>query len=115
MSNVNLAIGGRTFTVACANGEEGHVAELGSMIDAKVTASGAISQNETRMLLFAALMLADEVHEVNAELAQARASSDRGGEADAQLEARIEQITRRIEALAQDLEAQDLEDTATSA
>jgi len=112
MSNVNLAIGGRTFTVACANGEEAHVTELGRMIDAKVTASGAIAQNETRMLLFAALMLADEVHEVNAELAQVSAASAQGGEANAQLEARIDQITRRIEALAQDLETQDLEDAA---
>lgn len=112
MSNVNLAIGGRTFTVACANGEEAHVTDLGRMIDDKVTASGAIAQNETRMLLFAALMLADELHEMNAESAQLRASSAHGGEADAQLEARVDQITRRIEALAHDLETQDLEDAA---
>jgi cell division protein ZapA len=110
MSNVNLAIGGRAFTVACANGEEGHVAELGRMIDAKVVASGAIAQNETRMLLFAALMLADEVHEVRDELARAAATQAQGDEASAHLEARIDHVARRLEALAQELETQHLED-----
>jgi cell division protein ZapA len=112
MSNVNLAIGGRTFTVACASGEEAHVAELGRMIDAKVVASGAIAQNETRMLLFAALMLADEVHETQAALAQSAAARDQATQGNAQLEARVEQITRRIEALADLLDTQDLEDPA---
>lgn len=111
MSNVNLAIGGRTFTVACADGEEAHITELGAMIDAKVVASGAIAQNETRMLLFAALMLADEMHEVRGQLAQAVATHAQGGEAGAELEARIDHVARRLEALAEELEASHLEDS----
>ena len=67
MSNVTLHIGGRAFTVACAAGEEPHISELGRMIDAKLHAmGGAAGQNETRMLLFAALLLADELHEAKA-------------------------------------------------
>ena len=64
MSNVSLAIGGRTYTVNCDPGEEDHVAELGAMIDSKLTALGQTGQNETRNLLFAALLLADEVFEL---------------------------------------------------
>lgn len=64
MSNVNLIIGGRPFAVACAKGEEKHLAALGQMIDAKLASMESVSgQNEARMLLFAALLLADEVHE----------------------------------------------------
>lgn len=63
MSNVALWVGGRSYTVNCAAGEEDHIAELGAMIDAKLTAMGAPGQNETRNLLFAALLLADEVFE----------------------------------------------------
>ena len=64
MSNVTLHIGGRSFTVACAAGEEAHISDLGEMIDGKLrTMGGAAGQNETRMLLFAALLLADELHE----------------------------------------------------
>ena len=57
MSNVTLHIGGRSFIVACAEGEEDHVAGLGRMIDGKLAAMGDMSgQNEARMLLFAALL-----------------------------------------------------------
>lgn len=65
MSNVTLHIGGRSFTVACAEGEEKHITALGRIIDGKLHAMGAAAagQNETRMLLFAALLLADELHE----------------------------------------------------
>ena len=50
MSNVTLSIGGRSFTVACAEGEEGHVAGLGRMIDSKVGSMGDLTgQSEPRM------------------------------------------------------------------
>lgn len=64
MSNVNLTIGGRPFTVACATGEEEHVSALGQMIDTKLSSLEPLTgHNEVRMLLFAALLLADELHE----------------------------------------------------
>lgn len=70
MANVTLTIGGRQFTVACADGEEAHVARLGRAIDAKASAApGASGQGETRMLLFAALLLADDLHERDREAA----------------------------------------------
>jgi cell division protein ZapA len=67
VSNVRLRIGGREFAVACASGEEDHVALLGREIDDKLRAAGGVvGQSETRMLLLAALLLADELHEARA-------------------------------------------------
>lgn len=64
MSNINLSIGGRSYTVACGPGEEQHIAMLGREIDARLQAiPGIASQSEPRALLFAALFLADELHE----------------------------------------------------
>lgn len=63
MSNVDLSIGGREFKVSCSPGEEGHITALGRMIDSKVSGMGMAGQSEGRMLLFASLLLADEVHE----------------------------------------------------
>lgn len=64
MSNVSLMIGGREYTVACAAGEEAHVTSLGSLIAEKLSAMpGHVALSEPRSLLFAALLLADEVHE----------------------------------------------------
>ncbi|HEX7752229.1 MAG TPA: cell division protein ZapA [Novosphingobium sp.] len=72
MSNVTLEIGGRSFAVACAPGEEAHVADLGRMIGSKLAEmEGVTSQGESRMLLFAALLLADELHEARAHPAPA--------------------------------------------
>ena len=110
MSNVKLHIGGRDFTVACAEGEERHVSGLGEMIAAKIGAMGDISsQSESRMLLFAALLLADELHEANArgESAAPRANdpirSNGGALPDGSAE-RLEQIAERLENLASRLE-----------
>ncbi len=62
MSNVTLQIGGRGYTVACADGEEAHIAQLGRAIADKVEQLGN-AHGEARQLLFASLLLADELHE----------------------------------------------------
>lgn len=65
MSNVNLHIAGRDYAVACADGEEAHVAGLGRLISEKLEEMGGSgAQSEVRTLLFSALLLADEVHEL---------------------------------------------------
>ncbi|MDE1915075.1 MAG: cell division protein ZapA [Sphingomonadales bacterium] len=65
MSNVSLSVGGRDYVVACAPGEEEHLADLGRMIDAKLASLPlSATQGETRALLFAALLLADDLHEL---------------------------------------------------
>ncbi len=64
MSNVTLHIAGRDYTMACAEGEEDHILGLGSTIDAKLKAlDGSAGMSEVRQLLFAALIMADELHE----------------------------------------------------
>jgi cell division protein ZapA len=96
MSNVTLSIGGRSFTVACAEGEEDHVAGLGRMIDGKLSAMGDMAgQSEGRMLLFAALLLADELHEAH--------RSPSGGVSLASSD-RLDAIATRLENLAESLE-----------
>lgn len=68
MNNVSLTIGGRSYAVACAAGEEEHVHALGRMIADKVEQMGG-THNEPRQLLFAALLLADELHEARGRVA----------------------------------------------
>ena len=103
MSNVSLEIGGRQFSVASADGEEEHVALLGRRIDEKLRAmGGAAGQSESRMLLFAALLLADEVHEMTVR-GGAPAPAD-NGPALAKVAEGIDAAARRIEKLAADLE-----------
>ncbi len=64
MSDLTLSIGGRNYTVSCADGQESHVEHLASMIDGKLGTMGKnLSSNDAKNLLFAALLLADELEE----------------------------------------------------
>lgn len=103
MSNVRLSIGGREFVLSAQPGEEDHIAELGQMIDTKLRAAGGVSgAGESRMLLFAALLLADEIHELRSG-GDAKAAQ-RGLEAEAQLAQLRGQIPNRLAALAERIE-----------
>lgn len=65
MSEVGLRIGGKTYLVSCGEGEEAQLVKLGNMIDAKLqTMEGNLSAQDAQNLLFAALLLADELDEV---------------------------------------------------
>jgi len=100
MSNVVLSIGGRTFSVACADGEEQHIEMLGGVIHQKVHALGdTAGQNEVRMLLYAALVLADDLHESNAKPAQPASEP-----LPPDLSMRLERIASSLENLATNLE-----------
>ena len=64
MSDVTLSVGGRNYTVSCADGQEEHVQRLAGVIDGKLGTMGAnLSSQEAKNLLFAALLLADELDE----------------------------------------------------
>lgn len=100
MSDVTLTIGGRNYAVACAPGEEGHIRALGQSIDSKLAGMPAIGgQSEARTLLFAALLLADELHELRGGAAPAAAPDD-GATAQ-----KLESLADRLEQLASQLES----------
>lgn len=67
MANVDMAIAGRSYRVACADGQEASLSEAGAMIarEADVLQEQFGSQfntlSEARVLLMAGLMLADRV------------------------------------------------------
>ena len=97
MSNVTVTIGGRHYTVACASGEEAHIEMLGRSIDGKLEGMPSLSgQSEARTLLFAALLLADELHELRPGRAPA-ADDDQAAQALERLAERLEGIAERLE------------------
>jgi cell division protein ZapA len=108
MSNVTLRIGGREYKVACGDGEEQRLLTLGRLIDDKARASGMAGQSEARMLLFAALLLADENHELNCRMPKQTAmfeDADSASENEAANPERLTAIADRLENLASLLES----------
>lgn len=64
MSEVTLRVGGRPYTVSCADGEEDHVRHVAAIVDGKLAALGGNRvPGDAKNLLFAALFLADELDE----------------------------------------------------
>jgi cell division protein ZapA len=64
MSEVTLLIGGKHYSLACAPGEEERVKRLGAQIDRKLAQLGGnIAASPAQNLVFAALLLADELDE----------------------------------------------------
>ena len=77
MSEVGLRIGGKTYMVACGAGEEAQLVKLGKMIDGKLqTLEGNLSAQDAQNLLFAALLLADELDETKGGTSSPNDASD---------------------------------------
>lgn len=75
MATVELTIAGRRHDLSCRDGEEAHLRAIAAIVDAKaVDAARAMGgMSEARQMLFAALMLADELSDARRALEQANA------------------------------------------
>lgn len=118
MAQITVKVNGRDFLLGCPDGQEGRIRRLAQYIDAKI---GEFSKTigpvgEARLILLAALVIADELSDVNDALQQERnrapsaaASPDSGaGKIEAEQSeaaaAGILAIAERIEAIAARLE-----------
>ena len=101
MSNVTLQIAGRKYTIACAEGEEPHIEKLGASIDGKLAELDNLhGQSPERILLYASLLLADELHE-----AQGSPPVIAPTAADDETASQLETLADRMENLANRLES----------
>ena len=68
MANIDVEVAGRRYNVACRDGEEEHLRSLASVVDRRAhdAAEALGGLTETRQLLFAALLIADDLKEVRA-------------------------------------------------
>ena len=115
--NVSLSIGGRNHVISVAGDEEPHLRMLAQMIEERVSKlSIGQGQTETRMLLIAALMLADELQTLQSAPAlappkqapakepPAPATGSLNAEIGPEMLARVSELADRVEKLAARLE-----------
>jgi cell division protein ZapA len=102
MASVEVEIASRKYQLACRDGEEAHLRSVAAIVDKKARDAGAALGNmtEARQLLFASLLVADELKEQRAGTAPATA------EVDASLADALERLADRIESIAARLESQ---------
>lgn len=103
MPQVDVAINGRNYQIACDDGEEAHLAQLGEYVDRRVkelvTAVGQVG--DSRLLVMVSLLIADELAETYAELKNT-ASAAEGAVSAEHVEDRVAEI---VEAAAARIEA----------
>jgi len=104
MAQVTVSVNGRDYAVGCDEGQEGHVAYLAEFIDQRVRelAASVGQVSESRLLLLAALMIADDLATAYDKLEQgpgAQAGANGGGDGAGlgDLAARLERIAGRLE------------------
>jgi cell division protein ZapA len=104
MSDVMLEVGGRKYSVSCQDGQESHVQRLASVIDSKLGTMGAnLSSQEAKNLLFAALLLADELDEAKRQASPPAAPAEPDFDAE-RLANQLERLAVALENAAQVLE-----------
>ena len=98
MAEVDLTIAGRPYRVACRAGEEDSLRAAASLVDAKSreALAGLGTLSESRQLLFAALLLADQIID-GREIELPKLPDD-------ELVERTQRLAERLESLAVALE-----------
>jgi cell division protein ZapA len=98
VAEVDLEIAGRSYRVACRTGEEETLRHAAQLVDGKsreaLAGLGVLS--ESRQLLFASLLLADQIIDNRAE--------EPGAAPDPALTGRVVRLAERLEQLADSLE-----------
>lgn len=105
MADVRLSIANREYIVTCKNGEEPRLEILGAMVDEMAREAGGASGglNESRQLLFSALLLADKLHDARNDIS-APSSASSSPLVIANAAQTLEKLAERLEKLADALE-----------
>jgi len=118
MAHVVVTIAGRTYRMACEDGEEAHLDELAKLVEVKILSlrEGFGDIGEQRITVMAALTLADEasvalrkLQAAEAELAALRQTEAEQRDAATALEEKIavalEDASARVERLSRELQS----------
>ncbi|HEY1503869.1 MAG TPA: cell division protein ZapA [Stellaceae bacterium] len=103
MPQVSVTINGRSYPVACDDGEENRIRDLARLIDSKVAgfARQVGQAGEARLLVLAALVLADELTEANET---SRRLGNQPASDNIAVAGSVSRLAQRIEAVAARLE-----------
>lgn len=98
MAQVTLRINGYSYVLGCPDGEESHLLAMAAEVDKRIEAvkASAGQSGEARMLVMAALTLADDLHD------QKQAGGS--GKPDPKLGRRLNRMAKHAEDIAADLE-----------
>ncbi len=116
MAQLTVKINGYAYNVGCEDGQEAHLMEMARQVEHRIENIKALGgqSGEARLLLLAALLMADELHDTGIELASLRQPSAAAPQAvvsdisadrpDIRTKNRIAKLARKAEDIAAGLE-----------
>jgi cell division protein ZapA len=104
MAQVTIRINGYAYTVGCEDGQEAHLETMAAEIEQRITSIKAIGgqSGEARLLMLAALLLADELFDTR-KAAQAAPPPPVAEKPDAEKRSKLRRLAARAEEIAADL------------
>lgn len=111
MPQVTVKINGYSYTVGCEEGQELHLGSMAHEVENRIDSIKALGgqSGEARLLVLAALLMADELHDLRIEADALRATGGRPARAKGDGEAaakRLAKLAARAEQIAGELELQ---------
>jgi cell division protein ZapA len=115
MAQVTVRINGYAYTVGCQDGEEQHLLSMANEVERRIESIKAVAgqSGEARMLVMAALLIADDLYEMDKQLKETRKQADAAAKAaaaaaqsaaDPKLERRLSRLAKRAEEIAAGME-----------
>jgi cell division protein ZapA len=114
MAQVTVRINGYAYTVGCQDGEEQHLQQMAEQVERRIDSIKAVAgqSGESRMLVMAALLMADDLFEMGKSLKEAQSAIPSAGAApapgtavapDPKLNRRLGRLAKRAEDIAAEL------------
>ena len=100
MAQVSVEIAGRTYRMACADGEEDHLRTLAARFDGKIhMLRGTFGEiGDSRITMMAALTIADQLSEAERRIAELEGEVERLRRAQAGLDAQTNALAETVAA-----------------
>ena len=121
MSDLSITVNGRSYVIACEDGQEEHLAQLADYMDKRVKeVVESVGQiGEARLMLMTSLLIADELGDAYSALAAEKdeadpglvgriAEADNASPQDPSMAEVFERLAERLETLAGKLERPDV-------
>lgn len=104
MAQLTIRINGYAYNVGCKDGEEAHLMAMADQIEERVSRAKALGNQsgESRLLVMAALMMADELHDMGLEMRAGR--TGKTVEAERLSQERMRMLAVRAEGIADAVE-----------
>ncbi len=106
MAQVTIRINGFAYTLGCEDGQESHLIAMSAKVEERIDSIKALGgqTGESKLLVLAALLMADELHDQSKLLDRLKAELQQVPQAEQEQRRRLAKLADRAEEIAEGLE-----------